>query len=397
MAEGHNTPCKTVKEGKTEHVDSKKSNISVNLIEKGIEENEGVILHTSVGPITETWFADCCKFWPGESHLFKVDKILLEGKSEYQDVLVFENSAYGKIVILNGAIQLTQKDECAYQEMMTHLPLCSIPNPEKLLLIGGGDGGILREASRHASLEQIDICELDKMIIDIYEKYFPDIAIGYKDPRVRLHLGDGIAFLNSVVPGTYDAIILDAFHVMEELADKDFLQSVARALRPGGILCAPAESFWGENLELHNVITLCRKVFKGSVEYAWTTNTSLTFFSVIFSGVIGFMLCSTEGPPVDFRHPINPLDENENSGIANTPSKFYNSDVLILFPAIHFNVSFSPLRLTNYNCLSLCYECTDAHCSFHFAHVHEDVYQFAEREQLRRKTINRRHLCTQSC
>ncbi|KAL9227438.1 hypothetical protein vseg_003126 [Gypsophila vaccaria] len=272
------------------------------------------------------WYADYSELWPGETHHYKIDKILFEGKSEYSDFLVLETaSKYGRVVVLNGSLQLSEKDECAYQEMMSHLPLCSIHNPKKLLVIGGGDGGILREASRHKSLEQIDICELDQMIIDVYEKFFPEIAIGYKDPRVRLHIGDGIAFLKSTPLGAYDAMIVDAFHMMgpaaEELADDDLLETMAKALRPGGVLCVPVESLWMKTLELDNVVSKCRKFFKGSVEYAWTTVPTYQ------SGVIGYMLCSTEGPPVDFKHPINPLDENECSGVANTPLKFYNSEM----------------------------------------------------------------------
>ncbi|KDO69717.1 hypothetical protein CISIN_1g0378072mg, partial [Citrus sinensis] len=102
----------------------------------------------------------------GQAHFLEVEKIIFQGKSEYQNMMVFQSSSYGKVFVLDGALQLTEKDECAYQEMITHLPLCSIPNPKKVLLIGGGDGGILREISRHASVEQIHICEIDTMLIN---------------------------------------------------------------------------------------------------------------------------------------------------------------------------------------------------------------------------------------
>ncbi|XP_061338282.1 spermidine synthase 1-like [Gastrolobium bilobum] len=104
---------------------------------------------------------------------------------------ICESSRHGKVAILDGYIQLTENDEFAYQEMLTHLALCSIPNPNKVLLVGGGDGGILREISRHSSVEHIDICEIDKMVIDVYKNFFPDIAVGYQDPRVHVHITDG--------------------------------------------------------------------------------------------------------------------------------------------------------------------------------------------------------------
>uniref|UniRef100_A0A803N1X3 PABS domain-containing protein n=1 Tax=Chenopodium quinoa TaxID=63459 RepID=A0A803N1X3_CHEQI len=117
-----------------------------------------------------------------------------------------------------------------------------------LLVIGGGDGGILREASRHPSLEQIDICELDQMTVD------------------------------SVPQGSYDVVILDAFHVIgslgynaNELVDEGLLETVAKTLRPGGVLCAGAESFWNQEFDLESNISMCRKIFKGSVNYAWSS------------------------------------------------------------------------------------------------------------------------------
>ncbi|GAU28715.1 hypothetical protein TSUD_216210, partial [Trifolium subterraneum] len=252
------------------------------------EGNDGK-LRSDEYPQIPGWFAEHCPIWPGEAHFLKVENTCFQGKSEFQDMLVFQTSTYGKVFVLDGALQLTEKDECSYQEMMTHLPLCSIPNPKKVLLFGGGDGGILREISRHSSVEHIDICEIDTMLIDVYKKYFPDIAVGYKDPRVKLHVIDGTIFLNSVPKGTYDAIIVDAFDPIRpdhELFETQFFELISKALRPGGVLCIQAESF---------------------------------------CGVIGFLLCSTQGPHVDFRNPINPIGQ-ENYGVSKYPLKYYNSE-----------------------------------------------------------------------
>ncbi|KAM1129151.1 hypothetical protein ACFX2I_038942 [Malus domestica] len=271
------------------------------------------------------WYADVSTDGPGKAHLYKMEKTLFHGKSEFQDLFVFQSSEHGNVAILDGFLQLTERDEFAYQEMLSHLPLCSIPNPRKVLLVGGGDGGILREISRHSSVEEIDICEIDTMVIDVYKRFFPDIAVGYKDPRVQVRIDDGVAFMKSVPQGTYDAIIIDAFRGMgataQELSDKDFLESVARALRPGGVLSTPADSFWSKDfVNFADTVANCHKIFKGSVNYAWTTVPAYT------SGIIGFMLCSKEGPTVDFKHSINPLNQ-ENYGVAKGPPKFYNSEI----------------------------------------------------------------------
>ncbi|KAL5544236.1 hypothetical protein UlMin_008020 [Ulmus minor] len=270
------------------------------------------------------WFSEDCPIWPGQAHFLKVEKILFEGKSEYQSMMVFQSSTYGKVFVLDGALQLTEKDECAYQEMITHLPLCSIPNPKKVLVIGGGDGGILREISRHSSVQQIDICEIDKMLVDVYKEFFPEIAIGYEDSRVMLHIIDGNVFLKSVQEGTYDAIIVDAFDPIRpdhEIHETPFLELVAKALRPGGVLCIQAESLWFKSLHLDQLFPIYQQIFKGSVSYAWTIVPSYP------SGVIGFLLCSKEAPYVDFKNPINPIDPNESYGVARTPLKFYDSEV----------------------------------------------------------------------
>ncbi|KAB1207933.1 Spermidine synthase [Morella rubra] len=277
-----------------------------------------------ISAVIPGWFSEISPMWPGEAHSLKVEKILFQGKSDYQNVMVFQSSTYGKVLVLDGVIQLTERDECAYQEMITHLPLCSIPSPKKVLVIGGGDGGVLREVSRHFSVEQIDICEIDKMVVDISKEYFPDIAVGYEDPRVNLHIGDGVAFLKAVPEGTYDAVIVDSSDPIgpaQELFEKPFFASVAKALRPGGVVCTQAESIWLHMHIIEDIVANCRQIFRGSVNYAWTTVPTYP------SGVIGFMLCSTEGPPVDFKHPLNPIDTDDCHNKSKGPLKFYNSEI----------------------------------------------------------------------
>ncbi|CAI0546708.1 unnamed protein product [Linum tenue] len=262
--------------------------------------------------------------WPGEAHSLEVEEILYEGKSDYQEVLVFQSSSYGKVLVLDGIVQLTEKDECAYQEMIAHLPLCSIPSPKAVLVVGGGDGGVLREISRHTSVETIDICEIDKMVIDVSKKFFPELSIGFEDPRVHLHVGDAVEFLQHTAKGKYDAIIVDSSDPVgpaQELVEKPFFETIARALRPGGVLCNMAESMWLHTHLIEDMISICRETFKGSVHYAWASVPTYP------SGVIGFLLCSTEGPAVDFLNPVNPIEEVEGAGKHKRELRFYNSEM----------------------------------------------------------------------
>ncbi|KAK4384864.1 Spermine synthase [Sesamum angolense] len=250
-------------------------------------------LSSSDETVKEVYFNN--PMWPGETHSLKVEKILFKEKSLYQEVLVFQSTAYGKVLVLDGIVQLTEKDECAYQEMIAHLPLCSIEAPKNVLVVGGGDGGVLREIARHSSVERIDICEIDQMVIDVSKKFFPQLAIGFQDPRVHLHVGDAVEFLRHTPPGKYDAIIVDSSDPVgpaQELVEKPFFETIARALRPGG-----------------------------SVHYAWANVPTYP------SGVIGFLLCATEGPPVDFKHPINPIEKLDGALEYQRQLKFYNSEM----------------------------------------------------------------------
>ncbi|KAF6173037.1 hypothetical protein GIB67_006413 [Kingdonia uniflora] len=262
--------------------------------------------------------------WPGEAHSLKVENVLYKEKSKYQEVLVFESSAYGKVLVLDGIVQLTDKDEFVYQEMIAHLPLCSILSPKNVLVVGGGDGGVLREISRHGSVERIDICEIDQMVIDVSKRFFPDLAIGFEDPRVRLHVGDAVEFLRNTPEGMYDAIIVDSSDPVgpaQELVEKPFFETIAKALRPGGVLCNMAESMWLHTHLIQDMISICRQTFKGSVHYAWTNVPTYP------SGVIGFLLCSTDGPPVNFLNPINPIEKVKGALKFRRELRFYNSEM----------------------------------------------------------------------
>ncbi|MED6143658.1 Spermidine synthase 2 [Stylosanthes scabra] len=287
------------------------------------DEQEDVSDGIGISSIIPGWFSEISPMWPGEAHSLKVEKILFQEKSEYQNVMVFQSSSYGKVLVLDGVIQLTERDECGYQEMIAHLPLCSIPDPKKVLVIGGGDGGVLREVSRHSSVEKIDICEIDKMVVDVSKQFFPDVAVGFDDRRVSLHIGDGVAFLREVPEGTYDAVIVDSSDPIgpaQELFEKPFFELIAKALRRGGVVSTQAESIWLHMDIIEGIVANCSQIFKGSVNYAWTTVPTYP------SGMIGFMVCSTEGPPVDFKHPVNPIDEKEFQK-SERPMKFYNSEI----------------------------------------------------------------------
>ena len=169
---------------------------------------------------------------------------LFTGKSRYQQIDIYETRKLGKLLMLDGIIQLTGFDEFAYHEMMAHLPVFTHPAPETVLVIGGGDGGVLRELGRHRHLKELHICEIDADVIDACRRFLPETACGYDDPRVRVHVGDGSAFVREH-PGAFDIIIVDSTDPGgpgEPLFGEAFYRDLKAALRPGGVIASQSES-----------------------------------------------------------------------------------------------------------------------------------------------------------
>jgi spermidine synthase len=129
-----------------------------------------------------------------------------------QDVCVFDTeSIFKRVLLLDGVIQVTNHDEFSYQEMIAHLPLCGLEQPPKrVLIVGGGDGGVAREVAKHSSIEVIDLVDIDAMVPEVSKRFFPELAKGLDDPRLNLRIQDGIEWVQTAPEGFYDAIIVDS-------------------------------------------------------------------------------------------------------------------------------------------------------------------------------------------
>ncbi|WIA37410.1 hypothetical protein OEZ86_014335 [Tetradesmus obliquus] len=270
------------------------------------------------------WFTELGSMWPGQGLSLKVKEVLYKGKSKFQDVCVFESDAYGTVLVLDGVIQATDRDEFSYQEMMAHIPLCALEAPAKrALVVGGGDGGVLRELARHTSLEEIHIAEIDGDVPEVSKAYFPGMAVGFNDPRVTLNICDGIKFVQDAAEGSYDVIIVDSSDPVgpaEVLYQQPFFEAMHRALRPGGIICTQAESLWLHMDIIKSLASMCKTVFAGgSVSYAYTTIPTYP------SGQIGMMVCC-KGQQLDMRQPRQPAPgAHEQLGIG--PLRYYSPDI----------------------------------------------------------------------
>jgi spermidine synthase len=147
------------------------------------------------------------------------DSLLYQKKSKYQSIEVHQSKFYGKVLILDDVLQLTERDADSYNEMMAHVPMFQHENPKRVLIIGGGDGYALVEVLKHDSVEHVDHVDLDGDVIKTCETYFPQWGSGWKDPRVKLHINDGAEFVKNIADGTYDVIVQDSSDPYEVEAD----------------------------------------------------------------------------------------------------------------------------------------------------------------------------------
>jgi spermidine synthase len=178
----------------------------------------------------------------------KVNQVLHHEKSKYQDVLVFESSNHGTVLVLDNAIQCTERDEFSYQEMITHLPMNAHPDPKDVLVIGGGDGGVLREIVKHPNIRSATLVDIDEAVIRVSKKYLPGMSIGFQHPKVKVIVDDGFEFLKRAKAmgeeGKYDVIITDSSDPegpAESLFRKEYFELLSGALREGGIISTQGE------------------------------------------------------------------------------------------------------------------------------------------------------------
>lgn len=180
----------------------------------------------------------------GYGQFFSTQKILHEEKSELQHLLIFENDCFGRVLMLDGIVQTTEKDEFIYHEMLAHVPLFSHPNPQRVLIVGGGDGGILREVVRHPTVQCATLVEIDQLVVDLATTYFPFHADGaFDNPKTELIIADASQYVQQAQQQgqTFDVIISDSTDPIgpaEVLFASDFYQACAALLADDGIFVA---------------------------------------------------------------------------------------------------------------------------------------------------------------
>ncbi len=190
------------------------------------------------------------EFWFSEKHTkdvklsIRVDKQVYSGKSDYQRIDIFDTPAFGRILVLDGYLMLTEKDEFIYHEMITHVPMAVHPNVKDVLVIGAGDGGVVRELCRYPEIERIDLVEIDEEVIETSKKFLPFTAYQLENERVHIFIQDGLKFIRRK-KDEYDLIIVDStdpFGPGEGLFSREFYGNCFKALHEDGIMVNQHES-----------------------------------------------------------------------------------------------------------------------------------------------------------
>lgn len=194
----------------------------------------------------------------------KSGKVLFSEQSEFQKVEVFEtDSKLGRVLTLDDLMMTTEGDEFHYHEMIAHIPMMNHKCPKSILVIGGGDGGTVREVLKHKTVERVVLCEIDGMVIDACKKFLPTISCGLDDPRVEILVQDAIEYIKDK-KNEFDIVLIDSTDPMgpgEGLFTEEFYTNVKNSLKEGGIIAAQSESPVVNKEEIKKMYNLLKKVF----------------------------------------------------------------------------------------------------------------------------------------
>ena len=262
------------------------------------------------------------ELWYTEQHSddvkfsLRVDHQLYAGQSDFQKIAVYHSVEFGNFLTLDGYLMLTEKDEFIYHEMVVHIPMATNPAIEKVLVIGAGDGGTVRELTRYHTIKQIDMVEIDKEVVTVCKKYFPNITCSLEDPRVHIYYEDGLKYVRTR-HNEYDLVIVDStdpFGPGEGLFTKEFYGNCFNVLRNDGILVNQHEStFYKEYAEaMRRTHRIMRSIFSISKVYQ-------AHIPTYPSGHWLFGFASKKFDPLK--------DFNEDWNLLGIKTKYYNTDV----------------------------------------------------------------------
>jgi spermidine synthase len=260
-------------------------------------------------PISD-WYIE--KFQDSSAIGYKTVQHLHHSVSPFQTVDVYQTADYGNMLVLDGCIMLTEAHEFLYHEMLVHIPLLSHPEPKHVLVVGGGDGGTVREVLLHNTVERVDMVEIDEEVVIVSRRYLPGLAGKLDDCRVRLKIQDAVEYVKGL-EAVYDVVLVDSTDPIgpgEGLFSTAFYQNVLRSLKPGGLVAVQSESPFGTKGEPATILAKMRSVFPLAQLY----------WGPIPCGAWSFTYCSQNGQPPEIRRP-------EAAETITAGAKYYNQDI----------------------------------------------------------------------
>jgi len=260
----------------------------------------------------EFWFTELHA--PGTGITFRVRRVLHWARTPFQELALVETEDMGRALFLDGTVQFTERDEFFYHEMLVHVPLCIHPRPRRVLIVGGGDGGCVREALRHPEVEEVTLVEIDGEVVDACRKHIPSVSSKLDDPRVRVLIEDGVAFLKRN-RGTFDVIIVDSTDpvgMASPLTQAPFFRTAREALTPQGLYVAQSQGPIFDGREIGRIARAARKVFRHARHFMAPTPT--------YPGGLWTYLLAARGPkdPAGLRP--RPLPRGERT-------RYYSAEV----------------------------------------------------------------------
>jgi spermidine synthase len=214
------------------------------------------------------WFTE--QLHPYYRKSIRVKKVLADEQTPYQHLQVFDTEFFGAALILDGIIQLTERDNMGYHEMIVHVPMLAVPEPRRVLIVGGGDGGSLQQVLRYSSVEAAVVCELDQRVVDLSRQYFASsFGDPWSDPRATLLVRDAFGYLQEH-PGQFDVIISDTtdpIGMAERLFSAEFYKLMVRALVPGGAAATQCEQPYFDISLIKQVYASARSLVKNPAYY----------------------------------------------------------------------------------------------------------------------------------
>ncbi len=242
------------------------------------------------------------ELWAKEYHSkdmaisYRIKQTLHTERSKYQDIALVDTYQYGRMLLLDSVVQTTEQDEFVYHEMITHVPLCAHPDPKRVLVVGGGDGGAIREILKHPTVEEAVLVEIDERVVELSKQYLPSIACALDDPRVTVRIADGIEYVKQA-KDEFDLIIVDSTDPIGPavgLFAQEFYRNLHRALKADGMFVAQTESPWVNRELIPGLHEGLRQVFPIVRLY-------LSSIPTYQSGLFSFTVCSKQHDPTTRR------------------------------------------------------------------------------------------------